>query len=100
VTFQKGRQKTGGRIKGGVTRVQADLRERIAALFPDYCPIESMAAIAQDGTQELTLRLSAHKEVAQYLYPKRKAIELSGSVATTTLSQILLSRRKGRDSEG
>jgi hypothetical protein len=37
-----------------------------------------MAAIATDPNTEINLRFQAFKELAQYLYPKRKAIEVCG----------------------
>jgi hypothetical protein len=37
-----------------------------------------MAALANDETQPIELRFQANKEVAQYVEPKRKAVEVSG----------------------
>jgi hypothetical protein len=37
-----------------------------------------MAAIATDPSTDISLRFQAFKELAQYLYPKRKALEHSG----------------------
>jgi hypothetical protein len=98
--FNTGRKKTGGRKKGSLNRINADLKDRLSAAFPDYCPIEEMARIALNFDEDVTIRLTAHKEIAQYIYPKRKAVEVTGSLATTTLAQILQGRRKGRDSKG
>ena len=44
-------------------------------------PIEGMARIAMDESAELDVRLHAYKELAQYSYPKRKAIEHRGEMA-------------------
>ncbi len=41
-------------------------------------PIEVMAAICNDQNEETGLRLQAAKELASYLYPKRKAIISEG----------------------
>jgi len=37
-----------------------------------------MAALANDETQLIELRFQANKEVAQYVEPKRKAVEVTG----------------------
>lgn len=47
--------------------------------FPDYHPVMAMAEIANDPAVELDVRFQAHKEVAQYIEPKRKAVEHTGS---------------------
>ena len=73
--FQKGREKTGGRTKGGVNKKTADLIEAIKAKFPNYNPVVAMAEIGNDAKNPIEIRLSAHKEVAQYMFPKRKAVE-------------------------
>ena len=36
-----------------------------------------MAGIAQDDSVDLSYRIACAKEVAQYMYPKRKAVEAS-----------------------
>jgi hypothetical protein len=41
-------------------------------------PIAGMAAIAMDEKQDIGLRAQMFKELAQYVAPKRKAIEMSG----------------------
>lgn len=42
-------------------------------------PIEGMARIAMDAKQPMSLRAKVYSELAQYLYPKRRAIELTGA---------------------
>lgn len=41
-------------------------------------PIEGMAQIAMDKNQHPSLRGKMFAELAQYLHPKRRAVELSG----------------------
>ena len=41
-------------------------------------PIEGMVRIAEDESVELSLRARMYTELAQYVAPKRKAIEHSG----------------------
>ena len=45
--------------------------------FPGYHPILQMAGIAQDEEVDIAHRISCLKELCQYLYPKRKAVEVS-----------------------
>lgn len=51
----------------------------LAERWPGYHPVLAMAAIANDEAVELETRFQAHKEVAQYVEPKRKAIEHTGA---------------------
>jgi hypothetical protein len=74
--FQKGRAKTGGKVKGSKHKITRDL---VALLDELKCnPIEGMAKIATDEKIDIAIRLRAHAEVAKYVHPQLKAIELSG----------------------
>src|SRR5688572_10464844 len=53
--------------------------ERLAALGCN--PIEGMVRIAMDETQPMVLRASMYRELAQYVAPKRKALEHKGEMA-------------------
>jgi DNA invertase Pin-like site-specific DNA recombinase len=70
-----GTKKTGGRKKGSLDKPKQELIERIRQKFPDYCPVEAMCIIASDMGNEVSIRLSASKEVSQYIYPKLKSID-------------------------
>lgn len=70
-----GSPKTGGRKKGSLDKPKQDLIERIKSKFPNYCPVEAMCKIAQDELNEVNIRLTANKEVSQYIYPKLKSID-------------------------
>jgi hypothetical protein len=72
--------KTGGRQKGTPNRAKQALLAAIQDKFPEYHPVLAMAEIANDGELPIDLRFSAHKEIAQYVEPKRKAIEGSLTV--------------------
>jgi hypothetical protein len=50
------------------------IRER----YPDYDPLRAMIEMANEPDADPGLRFAAHKEVAGYIYPKRKAVEVSG----------------------
>ena len=71
-------KKTGGRQKGTPNKDTQALQERIAQRYPGWDPVEAMAEIAQDDTNDVMIRLAALKEIAQYIHPKRKAIEHTG----------------------
>ncbi len=66
-------ERRGGRRKGTPTIAVVD---RLEALGCD--PIEGMARIAMDENAELILRAQMYKELAQYVAPKRKAVEVTG----------------------
>lgn len=66
--------KTGGRSSGTVNKRTEDVIERLQALGRD--PIEGMAKLAMDETIDLSIRAQMYKELAQYVAPKRKAVEM------------------------
>ena len=93
--FKPGHKKVGGRKRGVKNKLSVELLARMQEKFPDYCPIEAMCTIAIDENSDPMMRFSAHKEGAAYLYPKRKAVEISGEIeAYVSLGDILARRRK------
>ena len=83
------RPKTGGRKRGTPNRRTADIQEKLAAMGCD--PIAGMAAIATDEKQDIALRAAMYKELAQYVAPKRKAVEMSGADGgELTLAELVL----------
>ena len=56
------------------------LRALLNARFPGWSPVVQMAEIAQDETHVIEVRLNAAKEVAKYIYPQLKAVDLADSV--------------------
>lgn len=72
------RSKTGGRVKGTPNKRTQDLIDLIERECPGYDPIVAMAKIANDEAQDYNIRVQCHKEVAQYIHAKRKAIEVNG----------------------
>jgi hypothetical protein len=69
-------KKTGGRAKGTPNKGTVAVAERLEAIRCD--PIEGMARIAMDINTPIDLRAKLYSELAQYIAPKRKAIEYSG----------------------
>jgi hypothetical protein len=68
-------KKTGGRVKGTPNRRTADVIERLEALGCD--PVEGMALIAMDTANPPELRGRMYAELAQYVAPKRRALDVS-----------------------
>ena len=68
--------KTGGRTTGTPNKRTVDVMERLEALGCD--PLEGLARIAADPTTETALRARVYADLLPYLYPKRKAVEVSG----------------------
>ena len=72
----KGYPKTGGRRKGSRNRRTVEVAERLAEL--DCDPFEGMVRIAMDESAPIEVRARMHAELAQYVAPKRKAVEVTG----------------------
>jgi hypothetical protein len=85
----KPRKKTGGRKKGTKNRRNQSLKDRLDAMGCD--PIEGMAKIAMDKANDMSHRVTCYKELAQYIAPKKKAVEVTGdlSVEHSTLNVII-----------
>jgi hypothetical protein len=69
-------RKTGGRVKGTPHKATLAVAERLETIGCD--PIEGMARIAMDIQTPIDLRAKLYSELAQYIAPKRKAIEHAG----------------------
>jgi hypothetical protein len=89
-------RKTGGRVAGTPNRKTRDVEALLASL--DCEPIRGMAEIARNPEASLELRGRMNAELAQYLYPKRKAVEHSGDEAALTGSklEVVFVTRDGR----
>lgn len=68
-----------GRPKGALNKRTLDVVERLAKLRCD--PIAGMARIAMNQKAPLELRGRMYAELAQYIAPKRKALEHSADGA-------------------
>lgn len=66
-------KKTGGRSKGTPNKRTSEVIEKLQLLGCD--PIEGMALIAKDPNNPLELRARMYSELANYVAPKRKAVE-------------------------
>lgn len=70
-------EKTGGRQKGSLNKPKRALLALLRERYPNYHPVLEMAKIAHE-TDDPGLAAQMHKEIAQYVEPKLKAMELTG----------------------
>ena len=83
----KGTPKTGGRAKGTPNKKTAEIREMLLSLKCD--PITGMARIAMNNRKPPELRGRMYSELAQYMWPKRKAIEYAGPEGEALVIKIV-----------
>ena len=86
---QKGHKKVGGRQKGTPNKENRALIEQIRDLYPDYHPVIAMAKIASTTKSE-ALRLKANAEVAKYICPQLKSIDMTGTVEVSNHGVIMM----------
>ncbi len=84
------RTKFGGRQKGTPNKKTLEVQEQINAL--DYDPITTMVKISQQAMADENYALAGQmaKELAQYVYPKRKAIEHINKEDTDFPTQLII----------
>lgn len=74
--------KTGGRQKGTPNRSSRIVADRLADLGFD--PIAAMVSLAADPSTDPALRGRMAAELAGYVFPKRKAVDLAADNAGPT----------------
>jgi len=74
--FQPGNKFGRGRERGSKNKASAAMRDLMDERYPEWNPVLAMAEIAQDDEFDLSVRVQCMKEVAGYMYPKQKAVEL------------------------
>jgi hypothetical protein len=77
-----GLPKTGGRQKGTPNKATLTAAEKIEALGCD--PLAGMAGLAMNEKNPPELRARLFIELAQYIYPKRKAVDTAVEKASVT----------------
>jgi hypothetical protein len=77
-----------GRKKGTPNRSSLEVAERLREL--DCDPIEGMARIAMDEKHTPELRARMYSELATYLFPKRRAVELAADPVTPQQSKLVV----------
>ena len=68
------RLKTGGRTSGTPNKRTLEAIEKLEELGCD--PIEGMARIAMDESNSIELRAKMLSDLAPYVYPKRRTVDL------------------------
>ncbi len=85
----KGLAKTGGRRPGTPNRKTHELSEKLESLGCD--PIEGLVRLAEDPATKPEIKVRCYAELAQYIHPKRKAMEL-GSAKDSDPLKIIVER--------
>jgi hypothetical protein len=86
-------RKTGGRAAGTPNRQTREVNDILQSLGCN--PIEGMARIAMNSRYSAQLRGRMFAELAQYVYPKRKNLELAGAVDLNVQRAEMLQARRG-----
>ena len=86
------RVKTGGRKQGTKNKASASVRDRLHVLKCD--PIEQLVIIARQAqaNDDLQLAVTVYKDLAAYVAPKLKSIELIESVAPPEQLEVIFTR--------
>jgi len=86
-------KKYGGRVKGTPNKKNQSIMDKLEALNCD--PLEGMAKIAKKAMEEGEFALAGtmFKELAQYVAPKRKSIEMSGEMGIDIYADIMVGFR-------
>jgi len=80
--------KTGGRAVGTPNRKTQEISALLDSLGCD--PIEGMAQIAMNEAHTPELRGRMYAELAQYVYPKRKAVEIAADPVAPQQSKLIV----------
>ena len=86
-------KKTGGRVAGTPNKNNQSIMDKLAEL--DCDPLEGMAKIAKAAMAEgeFVLAGTMYKELAQYVAPKRKSIEMTGEMGIDIYADIMVGFR-------
>jgi hypothetical protein len=88
-----GTPKTGGRQKGTPNRMTLHVADILIRLNCD--PIEGLARIAMDEDNPVDVRARCYIELAQYLYPKRKPVDVARDERTPINVNVNLDNSDG-----
>ena len=86
------RVKTGGRKQGTKNKVSASVRARLEELECD--PVEQLVIIARQAqaNDDLQLAVVIYKDLAAYVAPKQKAIEVESGSANQQVTEVIFTR--------
>lgn len=83
----KGRKTGGGSRKGIPNKLSQDISAKLLRLRCD--PLTSMVRLVQDRDTDVTIKSRLLIELAQYVYPKRRALD-PDEMMTTTQAQAMM----------
>ena len=89
--------KTGGRLPGTPNKATTEIRQLLEENFPNYHPVLSLVAIANDLDNDVSIRLQANKEVAKYICPQLKSIEVKEQDSETKIIVVRYQDEKTKD---
>ena len=90
----KGGKRVGaGRPSGSLNKRSKALAERLETKFPNWCPIEQMAKIAQNSRIDINTRIHCAEKVASYIYGKPKTMDLNLVATGLTLDPVIEANR-------
>lgn len=70
-----GKREGAGRPRGSVNRRSLEAIEEVAARFPDWSPLSHCAAVANDESLPVDVRLDAAKAALPYVHPRLKGVD-------------------------
>ena len=71
-----------GRTPGLMKKFNVEMRERVQEIYRSHdcsSPVEALAILAYEDGIKPDIRLKCHSEVAKYIHPQLRAIEVSGN---------------------
>lgn len=88
-----GKRSGSGRPKGRLNNKTSELIERIEEKYPNWCPIEQLAEIANDKKTPLELKIHCCTKAASYIYSKPK-ISIETSDNSSIIEAIFAGRKR------
>ena len=80
-------ERRGGRTPGTPNRATAKVSDKLAA--QGFDPIAAMVAITTDPAADLTLRGLMASELAAYVHPKRRALDLTAETGSSDVTVVI-----------
>lgn len=88
--------KTGGRKKGVTNKniipgfSRKDLQQEVKNKYPGFNPVVELVKMFKNRKLEPTIRLTALKEATTYLFPKLKAVEITGENGDAVQTNLMV----------
>ena len=92
-TQHGGKRSGAGRPIGSRNKRSEMLIDKMEKRFPNWCPIEQMAQIAQDENQPIEIRAKCADRVAAYMYAKPKEEKAQDLSPMKDMAQLIREAR-------